>query len=88
MERTLNRLHVKLKESLDKHGHWNTYTEEEMLSKIEDEWLEYVEADLLGVVDGKHGTISELLDVAVTCIKMSHQLYLRTKLSTGEGTLS
>jgi hypothetical protein len=84
VERTLNKLGVKLKNSLDKHGDWSGYTIEQMDEKISGEMEEYVDAMVVNDMLGPHGAASELLDVAVTCIKMSYQITRRELCKTRE----
>jgi len=84
MERTMNNLVIKLKNSCTKHGEWPHYSIEDMESKIEDEFTEYCEALEKGDLYGPHGVASELLDVAVTCVKMAHQITLRKQQADSE----
>ena len=77
MERTLDKLHVKLKNSITKHGVWNTYSQIDMKKAITDELVEVIEAIENDDYTGDHGVSSELLDVAVTCVKAAYQIELR-----------
>ena len=77
MQRTINRLGVKLKNSITKHGMWEGYTFDQMHDKVNDESEEFIQAIEKNDLHGPHGVASELLDLAVTCIKMSHQITKR-----------
>lgn len=64
-EELLRRLQI----SIEKHGDWENYTSEEVFETVLGECDEYREAFVAGNVDGPHGQVSELYDVAVTAIK-------------------
>ena len=64
-----NELMEKIKASLDSHGDWSDYSEDDIYGAVFGEVGEYWKAFVFGVIDGDHGQISELLDVAVTALK-------------------
>lgn len=52
------------------YGHWNDYTTEQMMSVIIHELMhEAGDAEQRGDIDGEHGVIRELSQVASCCIK-------------------
>lgn len=79
MKSTVGILSEKLKASINKHGLWDNYTERDMWVKIQDELQEVIDAWRLEDYDTEHGVASELLDTAVCCVKMAHQLIQRNK---------
>lgn len=64
-----NELMEKIKASLDSHGDWSDYSEKDIYAAVSGEFDEYWNAFVFGVIDGDHGQIAELLDVAVTALK-------------------
>ena len=77
MDVTLSLLQNELNYSIEKHGSWDGYTLRDMWQKVEDERLEVIEAELVQDYTGEHGVARELLQMAVTCIKMSDQVRRR-----------
>lgn len=59
----------RIKESLKKHGDWQEYTPEQVFEVVASEFDEYREALVKGQLEGRHGQVDELLDVAATAVK-------------------
>ena len=77
MKDTVAKFYSELKRSIEKHGNWDDYTLKQMWEKINDERQEVLDAEELEDYYGDHGVTIELLQMAVTCVKMSHQLIKR-----------
>ena len=56
----------RIKESLKKHGDWQEYTPQQVFEVVASEFDEYREALVKGQLEGRHGQLDELLDVAAT----------------------
>lgn len=70
---TLNEIVEKLKvenaRSKEKHGLWAEHTESAQFGAIYGEFQEWLKAFMESNVDGEHGEIAELLQVANVCIR-------------------
>jgi len=82
MKPTLIKLHAKIKNSISKHGEWDDYDLRKMWVKVQDEIKEVLIAEEAGDLHSEHGVASELLDVAVCCVKMSMQITRRHNAKT------
>jgi hypothetical protein len=51
------------------HGSWHKYTPDEQVDAIRNEWRETREAFKLGDVDGEHGEVAELVQLANLCFR-------------------
>lgn len=77
MEEIMRLFQNTLNASIEKHGFWDDYTLKQMWDVIEDERQEVLDAELLEDYYGEHGVMTELLQLAVTCVKMANQLNKR-----------
>lgn len=59
----------RLKRSIREHGDWSGYDAGKVFEVVSEEFDEYREAFVEEQVEGRHGQIDELFDVAVTAIK-------------------
>lgn len=70
---TLNEIVEKLKvenaRSKEKHGPWSNLSETAQFGAIYEEIQEWLKAFMESNVDGEHGEIAELLQVANVCIR-------------------
>jgi hypothetical protein len=63
--------------SIEKHGDWSTYTDEEMTQAITGELMEIDQAMLARDVSGDHGTVRESIQAAACLIKFAVQQEMR-----------
>lgn len=63
-----------IEESVIIHGDWSDYQDNDIFAVILEEFAEYREAYLAGVVHGDHGQLDELRDLAIVAIKGIIQL--------------
>lgn len=59
----------RLKLSIEKHGDWSDYAVDRVFDEVAGEFDEYREAFVDKQIDGKHGQINELIDVAVVSLR-------------------
>jgi hypothetical protein len=71
LEELLEEIKVSIKGSGEKpaRGDWSDYSEAEIFEAVAGEFDEFREAYVRGDLEGEHGQIAELLDVAVTALK-------------------
>jgi hypothetical protein len=61
-------------ELIEKNGDWSNYSEVEVFEAVAGEFDEYREAMVIGRVDGPHGQVDELCDLAVVAVKGAMRL--------------
>lgn len=66
--------------SIDKHGDWSDYSEDEMAQAITGELLEIDQALLAEDILGDHGTVRESIQAAACLIKFACQQEIRNGL--------
>lgn len=65
----VEKLFERLKESVREHGDWRRYGPRDVFVAVSGEFDEYREAFVAEQIEGRHGQVDELLDVAVVAIK-------------------
>lgn len=63
--------------SIEKHGDWSEYSDDEMAQAITGELIEIAQAMLARDVDGDHGMVRESIQAAACLIKFAVQQELR-----------
>ena len=66
---TIKRVIAEVEQSVQIHGDWQEYTPSDVKRVVEDEFFEYLGAYLNDQIEGDHGQIEELRDLAVVAIK-------------------
>jgi hypothetical protein len=61
-------------ELIEKNGDWSHYSETEVFEAVAGEFDEYREAMVIGRVEGPHGQVDELCDLAVVAVKGAMRL--------------
>lgn len=68
-DQVIEKLKMENAASLLKHGLWKDIPAQEQADAIQGEYTEWYRAYIDGDIDGPHGEIAELLDLANTCVR-------------------